>query len=182
MLLIIKEKWIYPPFKAHMHEAGNIYARGSQDMKSVGIQYLEAIRRLKLNGVKLKRTVHIVFVPDEELGAKMGMGKFIESDYFKKLNVGFALDEGGPNPADIFIVTYGERSTWDVVIHCTGNTGHSLFFINDTAGEKLRFIINKFMDFREEEKNKLKDQVLRIGNVTTVNLVKIEVLTFTMYI
>lgn len=32
-------------------------------MKSVGIQYLEAIRRLKANGVALKRTIHISFVP-----------------------------------------------------------------------------------------------------------------------
>lgn len=32
-------------------------------MKCVGIQYLEAIRRLKNNGVKLKRTLHVSFVP-----------------------------------------------------------------------------------------------------------------------
>lgn len=32
-------------------------------MKSVGIQYLEAIRYLKEDGVRLKRTVHITFVP-----------------------------------------------------------------------------------------------------------------------
>ena len=31
---------------------------------------------------------------DEEVGGKKGMKLFIELDYFKKLNVGFALDEG----------------------------------------------------------------------------------------
>lgn len=46
-----------------MDENGNIYARGAQDMKCVSIQYLEAIRYLKQNGVKLRRTVHISFVP-----------------------------------------------------------------------------------------------------------------------
>lgn len=36
-------------------------------MKCVGVQYLAAIRALKRDGVQqLKRTVHIVFVPDEE--------------------------------------------------------------------------------------------------------------------
>ena len=34
-----------------------------------------------------------VFV-DEELGGLKGMKLFVELDYFKKLNVGFALDEG----------------------------------------------------------------------------------------
>lgn len=31
---------------------------------------------------------------DEEVGGKKGMKLFTELDYFKKLNVGFALDEG----------------------------------------------------------------------------------------
>lgn len=35
----------------------------SQDMKCVGMQYLEALRVLKAQGIKLKRTVHLSFVP-----------------------------------------------------------------------------------------------------------------------
>lgn len=46
-----------------MDKQGNIYGRGAQDMKSVSIQYLEAIRRLKRDGVVLKRTVHVSFLP-----------------------------------------------------------------------------------------------------------------------
>lgn len=46
-----------------MDADGTIYARGIQDMKSVGIQYLEAVRALKAAGVRLKRTLHLSFVP-----------------------------------------------------------------------------------------------------------------------
>lgn len=46
-----------------MDANGNIYARGAQDCKCIGIQYLEAIRRLILNGQKNKRTVYVLFVP-----------------------------------------------------------------------------------------------------------------------
>lgn len=60
-----KESWIYPPFSAHLAEDGKIYARGAQDMKSIGMQYLEAVRKLKANGTRLKRTLHISFVPGE---------------------------------------------------------------------------------------------------------------------
>jgi len=32
---------------------------------------------------------------DEELGGREGMNLFVQTDDFRKLNVGFALDEGG---------------------------------------------------------------------------------------
>lgn len=59
----MQDSWTYPPFSAHVDETGKIFARGSQDMKSVGIQFLEAVRRLKKEGLRLKRTVHVSFVP-----------------------------------------------------------------------------------------------------------------------
>ena len=46
-----------------MDENGNIYGRGAQDMKCVGIQYIEAIRRCIKDGRKFKRTVHLLYVP-----------------------------------------------------------------------------------------------------------------------
>lgn len=48
-------------------ENGKIYARGTQDMKSVGIQYLEAVRYLKEEGQRFKRTIHLSFVPGKYL-------------------------------------------------------------------------------------------------------------------
>lgn len=107
-----QEKWTYKPFSAHLDEKGDIYARGTQDMKSVGIQYLEAVRRLKAEGVTLKRTLHISFVPDEEIGGVDGMKKFVHTDDFKRLNVGFALDEGMASETDTFALFYGERNIW----------------------------------------------------------------------
>lgn len=59
---VLQDKWTHKPFAADI-ENGKIYARGTQDMKCVGIQYLEAIRYLKEEGVRLKRTIHISFVP-----------------------------------------------------------------------------------------------------------------------
>ena len=38
-------------------------------MKCVCIQYVEAIRRLKAANKNFKRTVHLSFVPDEEIGS-----------------------------------------------------------------------------------------------------------------
>lgn len=59
---VFENKWSHPPFGADMDSEGRIFARGSQDMKCVGMQYLAAIRALKKRGATMKRTVHITFV------------------------------------------------------------------------------------------------------------------------
>ncbi|XP_076265532.1 aminoacylase-1-like isoform X1 [Rhynchophorus ferrugineus] len=172
---VFEEKWKYKPFSAHIDEKGDIYARGTQDMKCVGIQYLEAIRRLKLDGVQLKRTVHVSFVPDEEIGGVDGMKKFVHTDEFKKLNVCFALDEGMASPTETFALFYGERNIWHLIIHCPGTPGHGSLLLPDTAGEKVSYILNKFFEFRKEQVKKLASNPdLTLGDVTTVNLTQIE--------
>lgn len=57
------EHWTHEPFEAEIDNEGRIFARGSQDMKSVGMQYLRAVKALKDQGIQLKRTVHLMYVP-----------------------------------------------------------------------------------------------------------------------
>ncbi|XP_076756605.1 aminoacylase-1 [Xylocopa sonorina] len=171
---VFEDKWTYPPFGAHMDEQGNIYARGSQDMKCVGIQYLEAIRRMKLAGQRCKRTIHMSFVPDEEIGGHLGMEDFVHTKEFQALNIGFALDEGMASPDEHFRMFYGERSIWQVEVECSGTPGHGSLLLDNTAGEKIRFIIDRFMDFRAKEKEKLKDPKILLGDVTTINLTQLK--------
>ncbi|XP_078043647.1 aminoacylase-1 [Augochlora pura] len=171
---VFAEKWTHPPFSAHMDEKGNIYARGSQDMKCVGIQYLEAIRRLKLAEQRFERTIHISFVPDEEIGGVLGMKDFVHTQDFKDLNVGFALDEGVACPTEAFYMFYGERSIWHVVVQCNGTPGHGSLLLDNTAGEKVRTIIDRFMDLRAKEKEKLNTGKFQLGDVTTINLTQLQ--------
>jgi hypothetical protein len=63
----LQEKWTHEPFSANKDKNGNIFARVAQDMKCVGIQYLEAVRQLMSKGVQIRRTVHISFVPGNDL-------------------------------------------------------------------------------------------------------------------
>lgn len=67
---VFEEHWTHKPFDADIDDDGKIFARGAQDMKCVGVQYLAAIRALKRDDVKqLKRTIHVMFVPDEGLSS-----------------------------------------------------------------------------------------------------------------
>jgi len=172
---VYPEKWHYDPFEAIMTDNGNIYGRGTQDMKCVGIQYLEAIRILKSQNFKPLRTIHLSFVPDEEVGGVKGMVPFIKTQEFKKLNVGFSLDEGMASPTDTYVVYYGERSRFVVEATATGDPGHGSQFIKDTAAEKMTKFINKFAQFRESEELRWKNNPkFTLGDVTTSNLTMIE--------
>ena len=91
------------------------------------------------------------------------MGKFVEHEEFKRMNVGFGLDEGLANPTEAFTVFNGERSGFckpaDIcvcssyvhqsdsfsitslhvgfTVTCPGNPGHGSRFIENTAAEKV---------------------------------------------
>jgi aminoacylase len=147
-----RQFWDFDPFEAHKKPNGDIVARGSQDMKCVGIWYLEAIRKLKETKVNLKKTVHLTFVPDEEIGGADGMSLFVKSKEFKELNPGFALDEGLANNEDAFKVYYGERSPWWLTLTAKGGAGHASKFIEPCATEKLLAVLRKFSNFRGNPK------------------------------
>ncbi|CAG9532143.1 unnamed protein product [Cercopithifilaria johnstoni] len=171
-----EEYWKFGPFAGIKDTDGKIYGRGTQDMKSVGIQYIEAVRRLSKNSQKnFLRTIHIVWGPDEEIGGEDGMEKFVKSEVFTKLNVAFVLDEGLPTEEESYKAYYAERCPWWIVISCKGKAGHGLQLIENTASEKLQRIINSFMGFREEQKRLLQlNSHLTLSNVISVNLTKIE--------
>uniref|UniRef100_A0A452S4M8 N-acyl-aliphatic-L-amino acid amidohydrolase n=1 Tax=Ursus americanus TaxID=9643 RepID=A0A452S4M8_URSAM len=153
---VFKEHWSHDPFEAFKDAEGYIYARGTQDMKCVSIQYLEAVRRLKAEGHHFPRTIHLTFVPDEEVGGHQGMALFVERPEFQALRAGFALDEG-------------------VRVLSTGKPGHGSRFVEDTAVEKLHKVMSSILAFREKERQRLQSNPhLKAGAVTSVNLTKLE--------
>ena len=142
-------------------------------MKCVGIQHLEAVRRLKSQGARLRRTVHISFVPDEEIDGEAGMLGFVTTPEFRALNVGCGLDEGMASGAESAVVPlyYGERSCFWVEVTCRGSPGHGSRFLDNTAAEKARRVINRLLEFRDSEQRRLEaDPRLTEGDVTSVNL------------
>ncbi|KAM8703847.1 hypothetical protein ACLKA7_008471 [Drosophila subpalustris] len=171
---VYPDKWTYDPFSAHMDDEGRIYARGSQDTKEIGTQYLAAIRALKAQGFQPKRTVYVSFVPDEEIGGYHGMREFVKTDYFKSMNVVFSLDEAGPSFNESYLVFYAERTAWPLRFKISGTSGHGSMLLSNTAGEKFHFIVSKMMEFRASQVKLLRENSnLSTGDVTTVNLTQL---------
>ncbi|KAF5279115.1 hypothetical protein FQA39_LY05793 [Lamprigera yunnana] len=161
---VFEEFWAHKPFGAEVDENGNIYGRGSQDAKSFGIQYLEAIRRLKLVGFDPKRTINVTFVTDEEIGGTLGTSAFVQTNEFKMLNVGFAIDEGGVSEDEFITVHHEEKIIWPITIKCIGQSGHGSLLLANTAGEKVQYLLNQFYKFRK------KQRTIHKSRNTSVNL------------
>lgn len=53
-----------------------------------------------------------------------------------------------------------------------GQAGHGSIIHPNTAAEKFHYVISKFLEYREREKERLKS-AKHIGDVTTVNLTKV---------
>lgn len=58
-----------------------------------------------------------------------------------------------------------------MTVTCTGQSGHGSLLLKNTPGEKIHYIIEKFMGLRKIESEKLEnDPKLTTGDVTTINL------------
>ena len=119
---VVDEDWSVPAFDG-LRKDGKIYGRGAQDMKCVVVGYIVALKTLLAKGFQPTRTINLSFVPDEEIGGADGMQVLIESQWFKQLNIGLALDEGLASEDEYYSVFYGERLPWWIRVHADGNTG-----------------------------------------------------------
>ncbi|KAJ9455160.1 Aminoacylase-1 [Diplonema papillatum] len=183
---VMEEHWTKPAFDGLLAEDAawpggpRIYGRGAQDMKSVCIQYLAAISRLVSAGYVPKRTVHLSYVPDEEVGGG-GMSHLVATDAFKNLNVGCAIDEGLSNPEQgKYTVFYGERTPWGIEVTAKGPTGHGSRFIKGMATNMINSWCSRALRYRAAEEKVLHAseaehgcghaKCKKLGDVTTVNL------------
>ncbi|TXG75110.1 hypothetical protein ES332_1Z014900v1 [Gossypium tomentosum] len=154
-----RSKWDYHPFGAHIDENGNIFARGSQDMKCV-----------KASGFQPKRSLYLSFVPDEEIGGHDGLEKLAQSDVFKNMNVDIVLDEGLASPNENYRLFYGERMPWWLVIKATGAPGHGAKLYDNSAIENLFKSIESIRRFRASQFDLVKAGLKGEGEVISVNM------------
>ncbi|KAL5278506.1 ACY1.2 family protein [Megaselia abdita] len=107
----------------------------------------------------------------EEIGGLLGMKVFVQTKEFKSMNVGFALDEGCSSLSNVSPIYYAERTKWEMNFKFEGTTGHGSILHDNTAAEKFFYVMGKFCEFRESEKNKLKSNPsLTLADVTSVNI------------
>lgn len=97
------------------------------------------------------------------------MAKFVESEEYKKLNVGFVLDEGQASPGDEYRVFYADRAPWHIVIKAVGMPGHGSRMYDNGAMENLMKSIEVINKFRAAEFDKVKAGLAANSEVISAN-------------
>jgi aminoacylase len=163
-------QWKHDPFKG-VSEDNIIHGRGTQDMKGVGAVHYGALLQLKrLYGIP-RRTICLLFVPDEELGGFTGVKQLVQTDAFKALNIGYVLDEGLPSgdPGTLFIKT-SERRPLHIVVTSSGKAGHGSRLMALNAVHELIIFLSKVVEFQQGQKRLLKESSALPGNLLSMNI------------
>lgn len=149
-----------------------LYGRGVQDMKGVGVVHYFALQQLKREGIKPRRSIHLFVAPDEERGGFKGTKLFIETPEFKKLNVGFVLDEAIPSGTEgMLLLKVSERKPIHARFTATGVMSHGSRLDSKNPIHDLTRFLAKLVQMHQEQNARMHDEpagLLLSVNITSV--------------
>jgi acetylornithine deacetylase/succinyl-diaminopimelate desuccinylase-like protein len=124
-----RSRWKTDPFVPTI-QGGDLWGRGSLDMKSMGVAEIIAFLRLKREHVPLDRDVILLAEPDEEVGGATG-ARWMLANHFAELDPEYMIDEGGFGSRDLFApdkLVYGisvaEKKLIWLKVRAEGVAGH----------------------------------------------------------
>ncbi len=150
-------RWKHDPFGGKI-ESGEIWGRGTLDMKSTAIMQLTALVLLKQLGVVPARDIIFLSVSDEETGGADGASWLI-ANHWSELNPEYVLDEGGAGSRDaytpgklVFGVSVADKQVLWLRLRAQGTAGHGSQPIPDNANDLLIQAIAKAKMFAPADK------------------------------
>jgi len=124
-----RNQWKVDPFAGEVRN-GELWGRGSFDMKGQAIAQILAFLRLKRERVTLARDVILLAEPDEEVGGALG-ARWMIANHYAELDPEYVIDEGGFGSRDLFAsrkLVYGiavaeKKIVW-LRVRARGVSGH----------------------------------------------------------
>ncbi len=147
-----REFWTADPFGG-TEKNGQIYGRGAQDMKSLGIAQFVTLLTLHRSKARLKRDVIFLATADEEAGGQQGAGWFAKNHPELLGNAEFLVNEGGGNSADgsgkVLAIGVGpsEKTPAWLRLTANGTPGHASIPRPDSAVNRLVRALNRLLDY-----------------------------------
>ena len=145
-----RKAWTFDPFAAVIQD-GEIWGRGTMDMKGIGIQQMMALATLKRAGITPARDIVMLSTADEENNGTYGIRWMIDN-HFTDIDAEYVLDEGGFGTRSIlaadklvFGIEVGEKQTLWLRVRAKGTAAHGSQPIPDNANVTLLTALEKAM-------------------------------------
>jgi acetylornithine deacetylase/succinyl-diaminopimelate desuccinylase-like protein len=153
VVLASPEYWQVDPFSGAVH-GGYVWGRGALDMKGEGVVQLMTLLVMKRAGLPLKRDVIFLATADEEIGAGVGAGWFVEHHGDLIRDAEFLINEGGTIRAnerggvDYYGVGTTEKSPFWLDMTARGTAGHGSRPTPDNPVHRLVRALDRIGDWR----------------------------------
>jgi acetylornithine deacetylase/succinyl-diaminopimelate desuccinylase-like protein len=139
-------KWEHPPFGGEIHD-GWLWGRGALDMKHMAVMSAMVLKRLRREGVRLKRDVIFAAVSDEEAGCDAG-SRFLVEEHPDLVRAEYMLGEVGGytlhlNGRVYYPVQVAEKGVCWLKLTVTGTPGHGSMPHGDNPVVKLGRILQR---------------------------------------
>ena len=128
----VEADWTHPPFAGRIAD-GYVWGRGAMDHKVSVLALLEAVELLVAQGFTPRRTLHLAFGHDEEVGGSEGAAAMARLLRARRVRPRYLLDEGGVITdgivagvaAPVALVGIAEKGYLDVELTVTDVGGHA---------------------------------------------------------
>lgn len=138
----IQSDWSVPAFEGAIHD-GMVYGRGAVDMKDMDAMVLTVVQQWQRDGLKPRRDIVLLFVPDEEAGGRHGAHWVVDNrpDLLHGVTQGigevggfsFQLDE----ERRLYMIETAQKGLAWLRLKATGTAGHGSLLSQDNAITRL---------------------------------------------
>jgi acetylornithine deacetylase/succinyl-diaminopimelate desuccinylase family protein len=125
---------------------GNLYGRGSSDMKSGLTAMIYAVKAIKTSGIELNGKIGLTIVPDEETGGVRGAKYLADIGVLGKNGIGMLL----PEPTS-GVIWNANRGAISLRITVKGKPAHvCLHFQGINAFDNMHVVVSKLLKLKKE--------------------------------
>jgi len=167
--------WKFDPFAALIQD-GEIWGRGTMDMKGIGIEQMMALATLNKAGITPSRDIVMLSTADEENNGTYGI-RWMIANHFADIDAEYVLDEGGFGTRSIlaadklvFGIEVGEKQTLWLRVRAKGTAAHGSQPIPDNANVTLLKALEKAMALPPAKPHPVVTEMIRnIGGPLAAN-------------
>jgi acetylornithine deacetylase/succinyl-diaminopimelate desuccinylase-like protein len=160
------DKWKYPPYSGAVVD-GEIWGRGAQDCKSLGVIELLAFLLLKREGFVPKRDIVYLATADEETGGKSGVGWLFEN-HPDLMKGEYVINEGGGvgmvvGERHVYSCQTAEKGICWLKLTFKGKPGHASVPHDDNCVVKMAKGIERISAYRSPLRRNLTTELFIKG-------------------
>ncbi len=145
------DKWKHPPYSGVMVD-GEIWGRGAQDCKCLGVMELMAFVLLKREGFRPKRSIVYMATADEETGGKWGV-EWLFQNHPEVMKAEYVINEGGGlgvaiGQRHVYTCQTAEKGICWLKLTFRGRPGHGSIPHDDNCVIKMARAIAQIAGYR----------------------------------